>query len=291
MIHHLHTCGAKKNSASYQLPTSGVTMAASEALQDSMENLLASPGGRMITDASIYLKNQVKKLVLLFVIGVVIAFYGTKSIVSWLIADERLPDDVNIIVTSPVEFILLQFQIAVSFGLVLVLLYLILVLILHGSKNNALRQRLSELELKPPKFGPTVFLTCLSIIILGFAGLMYSWDFLTPMILQYLTEDAQNAGLTTEWRLSGYVGFIVNLALACTVGFQSPVVTILILRLGIATRQQITQYRKHIWFTSFVLGAFLSPPDPLSLFLVAMPVVVLFELAIVVDKLFNISKA
>ena len=105
-------------------------MAASEALQDSMENLLASPGGQMITDASVYLKNQVRKLVLLFVIGVVIAFYGTKSIVSWLIADERLPDDVNIIVTSPVEFILLQFQIAVSFGLVLVLLYLILVLIL-----------------------------------------------------------------------------------------------------------------------------------------------------------------
>ena len=266
-------------------------MAASEALQDSVENLLASPGGRMITDATIYLKNQVKRLVFLFVIGVVIAFYGTKSIVSWLIADERLPEDVNIIVTSPVEFILLQLQIAVGFGLVLVLLYLIIALILHGSKNDALRQRLSELELKPAKSGPTLFLASLSIIILGFAGLMYSWNLLTPMILQYLTEDAQNAGLTTEWRLSGYVGFIVNLALACTVGFQSPVITILTLRLGIATRQQITQYRKHIWFTAFVLGAFLSPPDPLSLFLVAMPVVVLFELAIVVDKLFNISKA
>ena len=77
-------------------------------------------------------------------------------------------------------------------------------------------------------------------------------EFLTPMILQYLTDDAQNAGLTTEWRLAGYVGFIVNLALACVVGFQAPVVTLLTLRFGIATRQQITQYRKHIWFTAFV---------------------------------------
>ena len=40
-----------------------------------------------------------------------------------------------------------------------------------------------------------------------------------------------NAGLSTEWRLSGYVGFIVNLALACVIGFQAPVVTILCLRM------------------------------------------------------------
>jgi sec-independent protein translocase protein TatC len=63
------------------------------------------------------------------------------------------------------------------------------------------------------------------------------------------------------------------------------------MRFGIATRQQITQYRKHIWFTAFVLGAFLSPPDPLSLFLVAMPVVVLFELAMMTDRLIKISNA
>ena len=211
--------------------------------------------------------------------------------VAWLIDDSRLPDDVNIIVTSPIEFILLQFQIAVSFGLVIILIFLILELIRKGSKNEAIQQRLGELNLPPPKFSFTFLLTICSITILGAAGLFYSWNFLTPMILQYLTDDAQNAGLTTEWRLAGYVGFIVNLALACVVGFQAPVVTILTLRFGIATRQQITQYRKHIWFTAFVLGAFLSPPDPLSLFLVAMPVVILFELAIIIDRLTNISNA
>ena len=109
------------------------------------------------------------------------------------------------------------------------------------------------------------------------------------MILQYLTDDAQSAGLTTEWRLSGYVGFIVNLALACVVGFQAPVVTILCLRYGLTSPSQIRQYRKHIWFAAFVLGAFLSPPDPVSLFLVAMPVVVLFEIALILDKLLNFS--
>ena len=104
------------------------------------------------------------------------------------------------------------------------------------------------------------------------------------MILDYLTNDAQKAGLTTEWRLSAYVGFISNLALACTIGFQAPVVTLLLLKLEIVTRSQISQYRRQIWFTAFILGAFLSPPDPLSLFMVAMPVVILFEIAMLIDR-------
>ncbi len=266
-------------------------MSGGERLQDSIQNLVNSPGGKIINDGADFLRRKAKLVVFLFLVGVVAAFSATKSVVSWLIDDNRLPDDVNIIVTSPIEFILLQFQIAVSFGIVIVIIYLILELIRNGSKNAAIRERLGELNLKPPSFSLTFLLTIFSIGLLGLAGLAYSWNFLTPMILQYLTDDAQNAGLTTEWRLAGYVGFIVNLALACVVGFQAPVVTILTLRFGIATRQQITQYRKHIWFTAFVLGAFLSPPDPLSLFLVAMPVVLLFELAIIIDKLTKLSNA
>tara|TARA_B100001121_G_scaffold32930_1_gene27623 strand:+ start:42678 stop:43478 length:801 start_codon:yes stop_codon:yes gene_type:complete len=266
-------------------------MAGGEQIENSVRNLMLSPGGQIISDGSKFLRGQAKLLIGLFLISVVTAFSLTKSVVSWLIAEERLPDDVNIIVTSPIEFILLQFQIAVSFGLVVIITYLILSLVRKGSKNDAVRARLAELKLQPPKFSSTFILTLVAIITLGLSGLIYSWEFLTPMILQYLTDDAQSAGLTTEWRLSGYVGFIVNLALACVIGFQAPVATILTLRFGIATRQQILQYRKHIWFTAFVLGAFLSPPDPLSLFLVAMPVVVLFEVSIIIDRITKISNA
>ena len=105
------------------------------------------------------------------------------------------------------------------------------------------------------------------------------------MLLEYLTTDAQSAGLSTDWRLSGYVGFIANLAIASIIGFQAPVATLLILRFGVVDRSQIKQYRRHIWFSSFVMGALFSPPDPLSLFLVAVPVILLFEIALVIDTI------
>lgn len=266
-------------------------MADGGSLEHSMKNLLASPGGQMVNDASSFLRRQAKLLIFLFLLSVIIGFSLTKSVVTWLIADERLPNDVNIIVTSPIEFILLQFQIAVSFGLAIISSYLILALIISGRNNSAVAARLAELNLRPPNFSLAIITSFFAILGLAAIGLLYSWEFLTPMILQYLTDDAQNAGLSTEWRLSGYVGFIVNLALACVIGFQAPVVTILCLRMGIASRYQIIQYRRHIWFTAFILGAFLSPPDPLSLFLVAMPVVILFETAIFLDRIIKFSNA
>ena len=83
----------------------GVVMAEGYELEDSVRSILNSPGGQMINDASKFLRRQAKYLVLIFISCVVIGFSLTKTVVSWLIADERLPDDVNIIVTSPIEFI------------------------------------------------------------------------------------------------------------------------------------------------------------------------------------------
>ena len=259
-------------------------MAEGDKLTQSVNDLMQSPGGQILKEAREFLISRAKYLIGIFLFGIVVGFPLTKSAITWLIEPSRLPADVNIIVVSPVEFILLQFQIATSLGAFLVVVYLLIESSWKGLKSPAVQERIAELILKPPSIGPTVILTFFSVLGLAVCGLFYSWEFLTPMILEYLTEDAQSAGISTEWRLSGYVGFIVSLALASAIGFQSPVATLLVLRMGIVDRTQIRTYRRHIWFTSFLVGALLSPPDPLSLFLVALPVVVFFELALIADS-------
>ena len=67
--------------------------------------------------------------------------------------------------------------------------------------------------------------------------------------------------------------------------FSSPVVTLLALRVGMVQPQALTTYRKHIWFGAFVMGAIFSPPDPLSLFLVSLPVILLFEIALILHRI------
>jgi len=155
---------------------------------------------------------------------------------------------------------------------------------MHGLRHEAVVQRIQELDVSLPRPGPRLLAAGATSVLLMVAGLLYAWYGLIPLLLDYLTTDAQQAGLSTEWRLSNYAGFIVNLLSASAIGFQAPLLTTLVLRSGVATHQQLAASRRIIWFGAFVLGAFMSPPDPLSLFLVAMPIILLFEVAMMVDR-------
>lgn len=261
------------------------SMAGATELADSVGELMDSPGGRLLLDIKAHLRRRVRFLAVVFGLTFVVCFPLTSMFIAWLIEPNRLPDDVNIIVLTPVEFILLQVKLAAYCGAFSVLVLLFGEGAWLGSKNPDLKQRMRELKATAPRPSATLVITIVASVALACLGVMYAWNLLTPMLLEYLTNDAQSAGLSTEWRLSGYVGFIANLAVASAIGFQAPVATLLVLRLQIASRSDVRKVRRHIWFSAFVLGAFLSPPDPLSLFLVAMPVILLFEAALIIDTI------
>lgn len=258
-------------------------MTGTDELSKTVNELLESPGGLLLLDIKSHLRKRMKLLAFVFGLIFVACFPFTSNVISWLIAEDRLPNDVNIIVITPVEFILLQVRLAAYCAAFVVLAILIVEGAWRGGKNPALKMRLDELKANAPKPTKAAIGTFLAVIVLGAGGIAYAWNLLIPMLLEYLTSDAQNAGLATQWRLASYVGFVANLAVASAIGFQAPVATLLVLRLEVITRRQVRRYRRHIWFTAFVLGAFLSPPDPLSLFLVAMPVIILFEFALMFD--------
>jgi sec-independent protein translocase protein TatC len=71
------------------------------------------------------------------------------------------------------------------------------------------------------------------------------------------------------------------------VGFQVPLAVLLLLRYDVIERSSITDNREILWFSAMLVGAMLSPPDPLSLFLVGGPMLILLEIALVVDRLTN----
>ena len=226
-----------------------------------------------------HIRSRIKLIVVLFIIGLSLGIPIAYSVIDWLLNADLLPADVNIIVLTPVEFIMLQVRVGAWLGAGLALL----ALIIDGAWK-------SELSSKVPKPGRMVVLAVISSVILSVSGLLYSWHLLTPMLLDYLATDAQAAGLSTEWRLSSFIGFIVSLCLACVIGFQAPLITLLALHSGAIERVDLLAHRRHIWFTTFVLGAAFSPPDPLSLFLVSVQIILLFEAAIIWDGFMGGSK-
>lgn len=239
------------------------------------DELVINPEIRdLFKQISEHIRSRMKLIVALFILGIAIGIPISHRVVDWLLGIGLVPDDVNIIVLTPVEFIMLQVRIGAWLGAGLA----VLALIIDGAWKSGLAQ-------KSPKPALTVIVSVIVAVILGGVGIIYSWNLLTPMLLDYLANDAQAAGLSTEWRLSSFVGFIISLCLACVIGFQAPLITHLSLKSGAVDRPTMVAYRRHIWFITFVLGAAFSPPDPLSLFLVSLPIILLFEAALVWDKI------
>ncbi|MEO1716713.1 MAG: twin-arginine translocase subunit TatC [Planctomycetota bacterium] len=106
----------------------------------------------------------------------------------------------------------------------------------------------------------------------------------TPVILTS-TLQAASAGLEQSYRLREYVGLVLMLSLGFAVGFQMPVVVLLLGWAGIVEPKDLTGIRKYMLMGCLVASSILTPADPLSMVLLAGPLYVLYELGLILLRL------
>ena len=126
-----------------------MNMASSPSLEEAVSELMDSPGGQLLNSARSHLRKRAMVLLGLFLTGLVVGFPIAKSIVAWLV--DQAPDNVDVIVTSPVEFLMLQIQLSASFGLMLALLFLIGETTFRGVRHPVVIERFNELNLRIPR--------------------------------------------------------------------------------------------------------------------------------------------
>ena len=219
-----------------------------------------------------------------FAIGFVSGYPIAEMIIEWLLdSDGYIPVGVEVIILQPLEVILLQLRIAVQIAFGLTIAAIILDLSWTGSGTlPGAAARLSRSS------GTTrVVSAMLTVAALGAMGLVYAHNVLIPFLLQYLAEDSAASGLQSTWQLQSWVGFITGLYFSSVLGFQVPILAVLLLRSGLIERRTIVENRGAIWFAALFLGALISPPDPISLFLVGGPMLVLLEVALLYEGFRN----
>lgn len=99
-----------------------------------------------------------------------------------------------------------------------------------------------------------------------------------PLILGH--ELTIGSGITQQYKVADYVRTLLNMGLAFGIGFQMPVVVLLLGWVGIVTRAGLRKYWRHAMAGCALAGAVLTPADPLSMVLLAVPLYVLYELGI-----------
>ena len=239
--------------------------------------LFDSEGARVLIS---HLDKRRKLYLGVFAIGFVAGYPIAEMVIEWLLnSDGYIPTGVEVIILQPLEVILLQLRIAAQIAFGLAMATIILDLAWTGGRSfPGATSRLSRSS------GGTRFLSAmLMVAALGAMGLAYAHNVLIPFLLEYLAEDSAESGLQSTWQLQSWVGFITGLYFSSILGFQVPILAVLLIRSGLIERSSIVENRGAIWFAALFLGALISPPDPISLFLVGGPMLVLLEVALLYE--------
>ena len=239
--------------------------------------LFDSEGARVLIS---HLDKRRKLYLGVFAIGFVAGYPIAEMVIEWLLnSDGYIPVGVEVIILQPLEVILLQLRIAAQIAFGLTVATIILDLAWTGSRSfPGAASRLSSTS-----EGTRVLSAMLMIAALGAMGLAYAHNVLIPFLLEYLAEDSAESGLQSTWQLQSWVGFITGLYFSSILGFQVPILAVLLIRSGLIERSSIVENRGAIWFAALFLGALISPPDPISLFLVGGPMLVLLEVALMYE--------
>lgn len=243
--------------------------------------LFDSEGARSLIS---YLDRRRKLYLGVFAIGFVSGYPMAELIIEWLLdSDGYIPVGVEVIILQPLEVILLQLRIAaqIAFGLTIATI----ILDLSWTGGELFPEAASRFSRSS---GSTrVVSAILAVTALGVMGLAYAHNVLVPFLLEYLAEDSAESGLQSTWQLQSWVGFVTGLYFSSVLGFQVPILAVLLIRSGLIERSTIVENRGAIWFGALFLGALISPPDPISLFLVGGPMLVLLEVALIYEGFTN----
>ena len=256
-------------------------------LESNIEELLSSPGGKILHEMSQLMRKRARFFAVFFVLIFTIGYPLAGEFIAWLVSEEtgfRPANITDVIVLHPVELILLKVRISVYLSIMLTGIIFSVEMARLLAKSDTFRERMKEADLKLPNPNLLAIIIAISSLALMFLGVFYAIEYLVPFLLDYLAKDAASADLSTQWTLTNFSGFISSLVFASALGFQVPIIVILLLKFEIFEKSDLTKYRRHIWFSSVILGAFLSPPDPLSLLLVAAPMIVLFECSLLLYR-------
>ena len=125
----------------------------------------------------------------------------------------------------------------------------------------------------------------LSTIGLFYSGAAFAYFVVFPVIFGFLTATAPD-GVTVMTDISKYLDFIIVMFFAFGVAFEMPVATFLLVKSGAISRKDLSAKRPYVVVGVFIIAAVLTPPDPVSQTLMALPMCLLWEAGLLFCKWF-----
>lgn len=125
-----------------------------------------------------------------------------------------------------------------------------------------------------------IIATCL---LLFYSGVAFAYFVVVPLVLNFFVSTAPS-GVEVLTDINAYVNFILKMLFAFGLSFQVPIVVLLLTRSRIVTKEKLKKQRAYIIIGAFAAAMLLTPPDVFSQTLLAVPIILLFELGLLLSK-------
>ncbi|UHA76083.1 twin-arginine translocase subunit TatC [Paenibacillus sp. 481] len=121
------------------------------------------------------------------------------------------------------------------------------------------------------------------VFLLFVLGVAFAYFVVFPMAFQFTSNINKHLELTETYGITQYFAFMFNIILPLSLLFELPVVIMFLTRIRILNPLRLRKMRRFAYFGLIVLATFISPPDIVSDILVAIPLLVLYEISVILS--------
>ncbi|MCP4456694.1 MAG: twin-arginine translocase subunit TatC [Cytophagales bacterium] len=123
-----------------------------------------------------------------------------------------------------------------------------------------------------------------SVSFLFMTGVLFGYFLIAPISVRFFATYVVYDQLQNLFDLSSYIGMITMIVFGSGLLFQLPVIVYFLTKAGLISSRLMKKYRKHAIIVILILGAMITPPDPFSQMLIALPLMLLYQISIVIAR-------
>ena len=119
--------------------------------------------------------------------------------------------------------------------------------------------------------------------LLFFTGVLFGYYLIAPLSVNFLANYNLSNEIFNDIDLASYISLLRSSTVACGIFFELPVIIYFLTKIGLVTPTFLRTYRKYVLIIVLILAAIITPPDVLSQVIVAIPIMILYELSILIS--------
>lgn len=216
------------------------------------------------------LRGRLAWSVLFLVITTIIAFVFADHIFHFLI---KPAGNINLIYTEMTEMFSTYMIVSLAGGVVLAMPFFIYQIVMFVSPALTRREK------------SYVYIALPWITLMFAGGVAFGYFILLPPAMKFLISFGSDIA-TAQIKIGNYISLVTRLLVAIGAVFETPVIITFLSRLGVVSPQWLSNKRKWAFLGAFILAAIITPTmDPINQSLVAAPLIVLYEISIILSRI------